>query len=248
MDCNKVGSFIANLRKDKGYTQESLGRSLGITSKAVSKWECGVSLPDISLLNKMSDLLEVSVEDILNGGIVTKEEDPESKRKLSKRAETMVYILIEIILIILLFLVTYVFSNGDYRTYLITAKNNDIILNGVFTYNGDNYIFAINNIHFLDDDMNNLQIYDHSFNLYFDDVNLLAVGDASLYVKDEYSVGYSFEKMLNKTSIYINDNYRNIEETIIRRGNKKVTLVINYLLEDDSIKTLKIPLDLKNPY
>lgn len=245
MDCNKVGSFIANLRKEKGYTQESLGRSLGVTSKAVSKWECGVSLPDISLLNKMSDLLEVSVEDILNGGIVVKEEAPESKIKLTKRAEIIVYFLIEIILIISLFLVTYLFSNGDYRTYEINSDYDGIMLTGIFTYNSEKYMLIIDNLRLSKGfDEEETQIYDHSFQLYLNDINLLSVGDASLYERDKYSTGYSYKEMFNKIIIYLNDNYEYVEEEELRGKNKKMVLVINYITKDDNLKTIKIPLSL----
>ena len=49
MDNNKIGKFIASVRKEKNLTQQELGNKLFVTDKAVSKWERGLSLPDISL-------------------------------------------------------------------------------------------------------------------------------------------------------------------------------------------------------
>lgn len=67
MNNNKIGKFILELRKEKGLTQQELGNQLYVTDKAVSKWERGLSLPDITILNKLSDILDTSVEEILKG-------------------------------------------------------------------------------------------------------------------------------------------------------------------------------------
>ena len=50
MDQIKVGKFIAQLRKEKGITQEELGRRIGVTNKTVSRWENGNYMPDIEML------------------------------------------------------------------------------------------------------------------------------------------------------------------------------------------------------
>ena len=67
MDNNKIGKFIASRRKELGLTQQTLADKLFVTDKAISKWERGISLPDITLLEKLSKILQVDVEDILSG-------------------------------------------------------------------------------------------------------------------------------------------------------------------------------------
>lgn len=67
MDMQKIGGFIAEERKAKSFTQKELAAMLNITDKAVSKWERGLSLPDISMLNPLSECLGVSVSELLNG-------------------------------------------------------------------------------------------------------------------------------------------------------------------------------------
>lgn len=67
MDNKSTGSFIAEKRKEKGLSQKQLAEKLSITDKAVSKWETGNGAPDISLLIPLSDILNVSVVEILNG-------------------------------------------------------------------------------------------------------------------------------------------------------------------------------------
>ena len=68
MDTQKVGEQIALLRKAKKLTQSELGERLGVTFQAVSKWERGETLPDISLLPDLAKILETTVDFILVGG------------------------------------------------------------------------------------------------------------------------------------------------------------------------------------
>lgn len=65
IDKKKFGAFVAALRKEKGCTQKELAQKLCISDKAVSKWETGVSIPDIALLIPLAELLGVSVTELL---------------------------------------------------------------------------------------------------------------------------------------------------------------------------------------
>ena len=64
---NNMGSFISEMRKARKMTQKELAQALDITDKAVSKWERGLSYPDISLLSRLADLLGVTVSELLGG-------------------------------------------------------------------------------------------------------------------------------------------------------------------------------------
>ena len=70
MDQARIGKFIAKERKIKELTQEELAEKLGITKNAVSKWERGLCLMDMSLLKPLSEILGVTVNDILAGEII----------------------------------------------------------------------------------------------------------------------------------------------------------------------------------
>ena len=70
MDANATGRFIAELRKQKGYTQKELAEKLMVTDKAISRWETGKGLPDTSLLKPLGDILGVSVSELLSGRII----------------------------------------------------------------------------------------------------------------------------------------------------------------------------------
>lgn len=61
-----IGKTIAFFRKKKGMTQSELAEKMHVTDKAVSKWERDLSCPDVNTIAKLADILEVSVEELLN--------------------------------------------------------------------------------------------------------------------------------------------------------------------------------------
>ena len=67
MDQEKIGKFISACRKEKGLTQAALAEQLGITDRAVSKWETGKSLPDSSIMIDLCEILSINVNDLLKG-------------------------------------------------------------------------------------------------------------------------------------------------------------------------------------
>ena len=67
MDKEKTGQLITELRKEKGMTQKQLAEALNVTDKAVSTWERGLSFPDISMLEPLSELLDISIMELLAG-------------------------------------------------------------------------------------------------------------------------------------------------------------------------------------
>lgn len=69
MDCGKIGSLIYQLRKEKNMTQKQIADEMNISDKTISKWERGLGCPDISLLPKLAEILETSVDWILSGEI-----------------------------------------------------------------------------------------------------------------------------------------------------------------------------------
>ena len=63
----KIGRFIAECRKSKNLTQMQLAEKLGITDKAISKWERGIAMPDTSIMLELCDILSISVNELLSG-------------------------------------------------------------------------------------------------------------------------------------------------------------------------------------
>ena len=67
MDQTEIGKFIAKCRKKKKLTQAQLAERLGITDRAVSKWETGKSMPDSSIMLELCEILGITVNALLSG-------------------------------------------------------------------------------------------------------------------------------------------------------------------------------------
>ena len=70
MDLIKIGTFIAEKRKENGLTQIELAEKLHITDRAVSKWECGKSLPDVAIMQSLCKIFKITINDLLNGELI----------------------------------------------------------------------------------------------------------------------------------------------------------------------------------
>ena len=67
IDQEKIGGFLRDLRKEKGQTQEALSEVFGVSSRSVSRWENGKSIPDASIMLELCNLLKISVNELLTG-------------------------------------------------------------------------------------------------------------------------------------------------------------------------------------
>lgn len=67
MNQQKIGSFIRELRKEQGITQEQLAEQFNVSARTISRWETGHNMPDISLLVEISEFFDVSIPEIING-------------------------------------------------------------------------------------------------------------------------------------------------------------------------------------
>lgn len=73
MNYETIGKFISKKRKEKGFTQKELAEKIGVTDKAVSKWERGLGCPDVSILELLANQLDVSILEILKGRMIENE-------------------------------------------------------------------------------------------------------------------------------------------------------------------------------
>ena len=117
MNQKRIGEFISKLRKEKEMTQVELANHLGVTDRAISKWENGRGLPDLSLIRELCDILGISINELLNGEKIKKEEYKKvtdnnlinkleyGKQELKKRNKVSILI-ISIVMLITLTLLT----------------------------------------------------------------------------------------------------------------------------------------------
>jgi transcriptional regulator with XRE-family HTH domain len=86
----KIGSFLKELRKEKGITQEEFAEKINVSGRTVSRWETGTNMPDISLLIEIAEFFDVSIPEIINGerkSEIMNEEVKEVAEKLSDYAK-----------------------------------------------------------------------------------------------------------------------------------------------------------------
>ena len=74
MDVKQIGNFLAELRKEKGLTQEKLGEFLGVSNKTVSRWETGSYLPPVEILQALSTYYGITINEILSGKRLSEKE------------------------------------------------------------------------------------------------------------------------------------------------------------------------------
>lgn len=81
MNQEKIGKFIAELRVKEGYTQKELGELLNITDNSVSKWERGINAPDISQLERIAEIFNITIDELLKGERKYKKKEKDKNRK-----------------------------------------------------------------------------------------------------------------------------------------------------------------------
>ncbi len=115
MNQDKTGKFIAKCRKDKNMTQEQLAEKMGVSINAVSKWERGLSFPDVSLYKKLCKELGINIEELINGEKDKSEEAKEraiistikETKKIEKNSKKLLIIISAVFLIIVLAFIYY---------------------------------------------------------------------------------------------------------------------------------------------
>ena len=135
MDQVKIGKFIAACRKKENLTQMQLAEILGITDRAVSKWETGKSLPDSSIMLELCGVLKITVNDLLSGEKISMENNNQNSEQLlldmakeveqrNKTIWTSMWVLMSVSMVALLaglFLVAFLIPEGIWQGMAILA-------------------------------------------------------------------------------------------------------------------------------
>lgn len=142
-----IGKFISKLRKDKKLTQEELAVLLNANSRTISKWENGLNVPDTVYLHELSNIFNVSIDELLDG-----------KRKPKYSFLRLKYIIpIFIFLIMFLFLILYFINNyNKVKMYNIYFDNDFVFISGNSTFTQNDSIINIDKIEF----ENNIGVYE----------------------------------------------------------------------------------------
>ena len=87
MDQNRIGSFLRELRTEKGLTQEQLAEKLNVSSRTVSRWENGNNMPDLSIVVELADFYDIDIRELFNGERKSEKMNEDLKETLEAVAE-----------------------------------------------------------------------------------------------------------------------------------------------------------------
>ena len=90
IDQIKIGGFLRELRKERELTQEQLAEKFGVSSRSVSRWENGNTMPELGILVELADYYEVDIKEIIDGerkSEIMKKEEKETLQKVADYAE-----------------------------------------------------------------------------------------------------------------------------------------------------------------
>lgn len=161
MNPDKIGQLISKLRKKKCLTQEQLGQKLGVSSKAVSKWECGLTTPDISIVNELAEILGITTTELLNG------HETLNKKRVKNVITDLILAVIKnkvlltiIIIFSIIFLMLLLFFVNNYNKFEIISfeinKNNidkeNIFANGFIYITPNRDYISLNTLLFMPED------------------------------------------------------------------------------------------------
>ena len=246
MNENKIGKFITELRKEKNMTQKELAEKLYVTDKAVSKWERGLSLPDISLLEKLSEELEVDVSELLRGKRGKKEkinveeeikkavEEIKSKQKSQKRKQLKIIAAIGLGIILILGILIFLYK--DYKKY-----HPDRIVEGENNYKIDYYRLQTKGLEELENIIKKTDNISPYYNISRVKIKVSKTGKLENFDLDVI--------FFDNKRTYIGDGYYRFKDSILTYNyfDKQKLLVENYSKNDtiDFIneQLLKIPLE-----
>lgn len=144
MNQEKVGSFIAQCRKEKNFTQSQLAEKLNMSNKTISKWETGRGMPDSSIMLELCDLLGITVNELLSGEHLKKEDydkkadeniiymAKESDKNKKKRKKVTIIFSTIIIIFVLLLIGIQIYNTAEitleYDARIIKCEINDNII------------------------------------------------------------------------------------------------------------------------
>lgn len=137
MEIDKISKLIKKLRKEKKLTQEELGNLIGVSGKAVSKWERWQSLPDVAIIKKLSDNLGISSDELLQGKVNQNKENNKNKK-----INYLLIILSVFLLIIMLIIFNYKKEENNLKEKETCTLIRTFYIDDIKNSNDKNYLYV----------------------------------------------------------------------------------------------------------
>lgn len=246
MEQKKIGNFLSKIRKSKNLTQEELAEKIGVNGKTISKWERGINLPDTIWLCKLSEILEVSVQDILNGEKTINTNTINNKLLINimdfykHKSNKKVMIYSFNIIIFFTFLITLIYTLNNFnknKIFYITSLEDNFSINGYIIFNQKEELFILDSITYNDSTIGtNLEPIVKSYNIILKNKNEIlynseysindeyqTLSNALKYSKINFSESNDKSKIITEKDIdnvYLSLSFTDINDNIIERNIK----------------------------
>lgn len=228
MDNLKTGKIIALKRKQHGMTQLELGELVGVGFRAVSKWERGITAPDIAIISELSKILEISTDELLSGKLNNKNNNFRniSNKKRKKIKSIILALTVSTIITILILIII----KGTTAYSILAIKKEKYFVEGNVILKNKQLSVSLNKIDFLDKKTQQIKIKNYEYQLKSGDELLLGYG----YV-------YSIDELSNPITIleFTKEFRVNYSETSKinkhKLENDGLILELTFLLIDDNV-------------
>ena len=220
---NDFGKIIKEIRKNNNLTQKELADKLFVTYQAVSKWENNKSIPDIAILQKISELYNIDLNNLTN---------------TKKRNNTIYFILIIIFLILSLTITILITKNHthDFEMRSIETTCNDFNLSGTIAYNKDKTAIFISEIDYCG--LNKDQIYDTITSTLYQNEN----NKEKIIITNKEKNNLSLNDYLKDLTYHV-DNYKS---TCLDYNKNELYIKIELQKKNESTITYTIPLKIND--
>ena len=224
MNQDKISQLIKKIRKDNNLTQKDLADKYNVTYQAVSKWETGKNIPDISILKQMSNDYNVSIDDLLDG-------------IYSKKNKKKIIIIIGIIVLAIIAIVLVLMNNNKFNFKTITTTCSLFEVSGSIAYDNKTSSIYISNINYCGGDDNT----------YYKEI------ECNLFEQNNDTVKKISSNKSNDKNIKLDDYLKNVRlnidnyaQSCKKYNDESLYLEINATDENNKITTYKIPLTLNS--
>lgn len=227
MNQEKIGQTIKEIRKSNNLTQAEFAEKYNVSYQAVSKWENGKNMPDMSLLKQICEDYNIDINNLLNGKV---------KKIPTKKIK---YLLISLIFIVIITLIIVLYpKNNSFEFKTLSTNCNEFNISGSIAYNNQKSSIYISNINYCggNDDTEYTQIEC----ILYETNNLTKTKIDSITYQENKKI--TLEKFLSTISFHI-DNYI---RTCHNYKENTLSLLINATDSNGKITTYKIPLSLKD--
>lgn len=221
---NDFGKIIKEIRKNNNLTQKELADKLFVTYQAVSKWENNRSIPDIAILQKISELYNIDLNNLTN---------------TNKKKSNKLYLLIIIIILIILSSIGILYLNNhshDFEMRTIETTCNDFNLSGTIAYNKDKTAIFISEIDYCG--LNKDQIYDTITSTLYQNEN----NKEKIIITNKEKNNLSLNDYLKDLTYHVN----NYKSTCLDYNKNELYIKIELQKKNESTITYTIPLKIND--